>query len=551
MKSAPLPNDEKQRLEALFGYDVLDTEAEKLFDDLTQLASQICDTPIALVSLIDTDRQWFKSRVGIDAEQTSRNIAFCAHAILQQEVFEVPNALKDERFADNPLVTGSPNIRFYAGAPLLTPSGQAIGTVCAIGDKPKKLTDQQREALQTLSNSVMAHLELKRKNNALARTSKYKSDFLSYISHEIRTPLNAINTFSKLLVEDAKKEGLTKAFTEPLGHIKTSGERLLEIVDSVLDINTIEAGKMKVVTRSVDSEDFFAHLFALSNIRAEDSGVLFHATVDKSVPEKLELDDTKVSQIALNLISNAIKFTRPDKTVSVKVKYRQKYLVLSVKDEGIGISEDEQCKLFSPFERMDNATTFKGTGLGLNITKQLVELLHGNIKVNSQLNAGTHVVVQIPVQIPRSKKPWHANSTSPNASELKPNENETSTTAMVTTKANILVVEDHYINQVIIKKVLERLNLTVIIAGTGEDGIDYINAHEVDLVLMDLNLPGIDGKEATKRIKTLYPHLPVVALTADAIAVKASLVDDGFDDALNKPIDRQVLEHTLNKYLTR
>lgn len=540
MKSAPLPKDEQQRLEELFGYDVLDTEAEQLFDDLTQLASQICDTPIALVSLIDSDRQWFKSRVGLDAEETSRNIAFCSHAILQKEVFEVPNALKDTRFSDNPLVTGNPNIRFYAGAPLVTPSGQAIGTLCAIGDKPKTLTEQQRQALQTLSNSVMAHLELKRKNRELTRTSKYKSDFLSYISHEIRTPLNAINTFSKMLLEDAKKQSLPLLFTEPLGHIHTSGERLLEIVNSVLDLNTIEAGKMKVVARPIGSEDFFAHLFALSEVRAKECEVRFHANVDKSVPSSLLFDDTKFAQIALNLLSNAIKFTRKNKSVFVKVKYSKKHLVLNIRDEGIGISDDEQSKLFSPYERMHNAYEFKGTGLGLNITKQLVELLNGEIKIKSQLSEGTQVVVRIPME-----KTIDANS-SPNAQQSRDTQD---TAHNINTNVNILVIEDHYINQVIIKNVLEKLNLTAVIVNTGEDGIEYVQENHVDLVLMDLNLPGINGKQATQKIKVLHPSLPVIALTADLITAKETLAEYGLDDVLSKPIDSAILTRTLESYL--
>ncbi len=180
MQSAAFPDNEEHRLSELLSYDILDSEEEALFDEITTLASQICESPIALISLVDRDRQWFKSKVGLDASETSRNIAFCAHAILQKEVFEVPDTLKDKRFQDNPLVTGAPSIRAYAGAPLITPSGTAIGTLCAISDKPRTLSDQQRQSLKTLSRSVVSHLELRRKNRELERTNQFKSDFLAY-----------------------------------------------------------------------------------------------------------------------------------------------------------------------------------------------------------------------------------------------------------------------------------------------------------------------------------------------------------------------------------
>jgi len=163
------PNEES-RLAALCSYSILDTLPEKEFDDIVRLVSAICDVPTALVSLVDADRQWFKARTGMEAEQTSRDASFCAHALGQQELFIVPDAALDERFAANPLVTGSPHIRFYAGAPLVTPEGEALGTLCAIDSKPRTLTGEQQEALMILSRQVMAQLELRRRMAEQQRT---------------------------------------------------------------------------------------------------------------------------------------------------------------------------------------------------------------------------------------------------------------------------------------------------------------------------------------------------------------------------------------------
>lgn len=170
--TAPVTNHEAKRLKVLWQYDVLDTVPEEVFDDLTELAARICEAPIALISLVDEDRQWFKSKVGVTLNETSRDISFCAHTIKQQELFIIPDATKDLRFASNPLVVSDPKIRFYAGAPLITPDGQALGTLCVIDKVPRELRVEQQHALRVLARHVMTQLELRRHAKDLAAAHK-------------------------------------------------------------------------------------------------------------------------------------------------------------------------------------------------------------------------------------------------------------------------------------------------------------------------------------------------------------------------------------------
>ena len=177
---APIPQNETKRLKVLWQYEVLDTVPEEVFDELTELAARICEAPIALISLVDENRQWFKSKVGVTVSETSRDVSFCAYAIAQSDLFIVPDATQDKRFASNPLVTSEPKIRFYAGAPLITPDGHALGTLCVIDKVPRELRPEQQQALRILARHVVSQLELRRRSRELgdvrSENARFKVD---------------------------------------------------------------------------------------------------------------------------------------------------------------------------------------------------------------------------------------------------------------------------------------------------------------------------------------------------------------------------------------
>lgn len=210
MKIAALPADEDLRLLDLQSYEILDTAPEREFDELVQLASQVCDCPISIITFVDSDRQWFKAKVGLPVDQTSRNAAFCAHTILQETPMVVENALDDDRFHDNPLVKGDPNIRFYAGAPIISPTGHKMGSICVIDNKPNKLNAIQENVLNIISSQITKLMELRRANMLLRRRA---SDLLDLNNHTIQEAIKQKDESDKIVAAELHEQIAQKVAT--------------------------------------------------------------------------------------------------------------------------------------------------------------------------------------------------------------------------------------------------------------------------------------------------------------------------------------------------
>ena len=305
--------EEEKRLQALRRYKVLDTEAESVYDALTKLASYVCGTPISLVSLIDADRQWSKSQHGINAGSVPRDIAFCSHAIENDEILHISDASKDPRFASNPLVVEDPHIRFYAGAPLKAPCGSRLGTICVVDYKPRELNEQQLDALPTISKQVIDQFELRITNIKLENESEIIKDLIEErdqlmysLSHDLRGAFSSIIGLSDLLADNVQKESLEDA-QEIVKFIKKTGETSLQLLEDVLQwsMNRDDLGEFEPVSiklrRLVDSvRDVLDVNFARKNQKVRIS-------CDRNLWVKC--DEHMLFSVLYNLLSNACKFT--------------------------------------------------------------------------------------------------------------------------------------------------------------------------------------------------------------------------------------------------
>lgn len=543
--SYPLPATETRRLQALERYGVLDTPPEEAFDRITRLAARLFEVPIVLVTLVHTHRQWFKSVCGFSARETSRDISFCAHTILTEEVMVVSDATQDARFAENPQVTGDPNIRFYAGAPLMTPDGHKLGTLCIIDRVSRTFGEEQARLLEDLAAMVMDELELRREiaerqrveaalqesedkfRSLVEQTNDWiweidtegrftyvspgvlnvtgyppeevqgrtvsdlmpaaeaerftsvleryrpagfsfdkleytlvdrrgsevvveisgspisdgeggvrgyrgiahdvterkqvaealrlaldrarelndiKSRFVSMASHELRTPLTAVLLCAEY-IEQAITAGRVEEAGRYLHRISRSAQQLAELVDDMLMLGRVEAGQFTFEPASIALYPFVQRLCddVWAGVGSGHRIALTCSDEDLTV-----VADRKLLRLLVtNLLSNAMKYSPEGSTVEVGLARSGDTVELTVRDQGIGIPEEEQPRLFEPFYRAENVGEARGTGLGLFIAKQAVDLHSGEILVQSTAGEGTIFFVMLPLAQHSAPPPVH------------------------------------------------------------------------------------------------------------------------------------------------
>jgi signal transduction histidine kinase len=390
----PIPNNETLRIRALKDYSILDTLPEKEYDDITQLASQICGTPISLIGLIDENRQWYKSKYGIDGDESPRDVTFCGHAIINpNEIMTVKDSRLDQRFFDNPNVLGEPKVVFYAGIPLVSPDGYALGTLCVVDHKPKELSSRQIKALKALSNQVVSLFELRKTKMLLEKSAndlKIKNQelevFANVAAHDIKSPLNNITSITEILLSDFS-DNLTEDAKMFVGMLHSCSETLRNLVDGIL-----KHSKTEFILN--EAREVISLRPAIDEIRSLLDVKNQYQFIDNFNDCDVYINKVAFQQIMLNLMANSIKYNNKEQVViEVGFSENSDFYQFYIKDNGAGIRREDMQKMFNIFEVLTAEDRFgnRGNGIGLSTVKKLVEGLGGQIGVESQIGKGTKI----------------------------------------------------------------------------------------------------------------------------------------------------------------
>ena len=582
--SYPIAIDEVERINKLKKYQVLNNNEEPSFARLTELVKLFFNMPVVTITFMDEETQYLKSVHGLGGVcTTTRKVAICNYTVLSNNVFVVPDLTKDSRFNQNPLVTDWPKIQFYAGAPIIMhEDGKTyrLGSLCLMDMQPHHdFTDKQADLLAQFAMMAADALQLQEQQRNAKYANEMKSSFLANMSHEIRTPMNGIIGMVEMLSDTM----LSVEQREYIENIKVSNEHLLAIINGILDLSKVEAGKMTIDSIPMNLSSLCNEVVSLFAIKARQRGLVLDYHYTESLSPYIKGDPVRLKQVIVNLVNNAIKFTREGGRVTIDVKHMEDNpcldnkdcdhgketqnsvpdfaidaknsttihqdmtLCIEITDTGVGIKSESLEAIFDAYDQANKYThrLYGGTGLGLSVCKSLVELMGGYIEVDSEVGVGTtfRVLLPLPCIAAEDYETWQT------ANDF------TITLPSDELVGHILLVEDDSVNAIIAKKALNNGGHTVTHVNDGQQAIEIFALYpeRYDVILMDHHMPIMDGVQATIKLHELYAPQdlpPIIALTANAMdGERKKYLDVGMQDYCTKPFKQEQLNALVQYWL--
>lgn len=388
-----IPRNEKERIQKLYTYNILDTPSDITFDKIAFLAAQIFDTPIAQITFVDEERVFFKTNISpLEATEIDRKDSFCSTAILNDDVTLFENLLEIPNFQENPFVTMPNGVRFYAGAPLKTVEGLKLGTVCVLDTKPRKVTEKQLQMLETLSSIVLDELELKRTTR---KALFAQTDMMNRIVHDLKNPNTTISLSAELIKKKANDPKVVIDFAD---RIKNASNNVLTSLNNLLDLSQIESKAFKLDLKEIDILQVLDAVKRNFELLAQQKKQT--VTIVSDCTTMILADAARLQEAFENLMSNALKYNHIGSEITINVCRLANDIVVEFRDQGQGLTEEDMSKLFIKFAKLSALPTGKehSNGIGLSLVKMLIELHNGKVWAESEgKNKGASFFISLPV----------------------------------------------------------------------------------------------------------------------------------------------------------